>query len=254
MRFWKGVACGNDFVLLRGPLRADPQELARRMCDRRQGVGADGLIVLEPAEGYHFRWRFFNADGSRAEMCGNGGRCAALLAYRLGMAPRRVRFLTEAGPVEAEVGEGGQVSIDLPLPELRAEGLQLEGFSFDWVLAGVPHAVALVEDLELDVEGMGRRVRHHPRFRPEGTNVDFARVLDRRRLAVRTYERGVEAETPACGTGALASAYAAWRRALVEPTLEVRTRGGELLGVELGPRRARLRGEARVVFEGRWMG
>ncbi|MFQ5894245.1 MAG: diaminopimelate epimerase, partial [Nitrospinota bacterium] len=194
VRFAKMSGSGNDFVLIDNREgRVPPGEMAewaRKLCRRGLSVGADGIIFLEPAEGVDFRWRFFNADGSEAEMCGNGGRCAARYAHELGMAPADLRFETLAGIIEAEV-RGARVKLLLPLPrsirldlELVVDGARRRLHSIE---AGVPHAVEFVQDLEsFDVAGVGRAIRHHEAFLPAGTNADFARVEGRGRVSLRT--------------------------------------------------------------------
>ncbi len=220
--FHKLSGSGNDFILIdnrRGALKGvQLNRFAAAICRHRMSVGGDGLILFEKprAKGAAFRWRLFNADGSEAEMSGNGGRCAARLAWLLGIAPKRMRFETLAGTVQAEItGRGGtQVKIEMPPPH----GLQLDlKVPFDgearvghFLNTGVPHFVYLLEDVSgIDVVGVGRRTRQHPAFQPAGTNVNFAKITGRHTIAMRTYERGVEDETLACGTGATATALVA---------------------------------------------
>lgn len=262
--FWKMQGSGNDFILVdnrRGAVApgAGPA-LARRLCPRGFAVGADGLILVERARDADFRWRFYNADGSAAEMCGNGGRCAARFAFLRGIAPARMRFETGAGTVRAEV-RGARVKLQLPLPQGYRETVPVEAegerFAPAYVVVGVPHAIVRRDDLErVPVARWGRALRRHPAFAPAGANVNFYRVEGPRRLAVRTYERGVEAETLACGTGAVATALAASAAGLVSGPVSVLTTGGERLRVHLGRRGGRLvevflEGDAQVVYEAR---
>lgn len=261
LEFFKMTGGGNDFILIPDfDRRLPPEEfprLAQRLCQRRFSVGADGMIVLWPSERAHFRWHFYNADGSRAEMCGNGGRCAARLAHHLGIAPRDLAFETDVGIVEAKV-EGRRVRITLPSPtELRTD-LEIEvggkRLRLDYINTGVPHAVLFVDDLEgVDVVGLGRAIRWHEAFAPKGTNVDFVKV-EGGRLYIRTYERGVEDETMACGTGATAAALLASLRGLASSPTEVVPRGAEPLVIhyrhEGGFREVALEGEVRIVFRG----
>jgi diaminopimelate epimerase len=255
---------GNDFVVVdnrRGLVGAgDGAALARRVCARGFGVGADGMILIERSREADFRWRFYNADGSEPAMCGNGGRCAARFAFLRGIAPARMRFETGAGLIRAEV-RGDRVKLQLPLPYGFRESVPVEvagrrlvpGF----LVVGVPHAVLRVEKLEeVPVEAWGRALRHHPAFGPEGTNANFFRVAGPRRLEVRTYERGVEGETLACGTGSVATALVAAAAGLVKSPVTVVTRGGEELIVHFRRRGGEfgevfLEGKAAVVFEGR---
>jgi diaminopimelate epimerase len=197
--FVKMSGAGNDFILLRDA--AKPGLLARRLCARRTSVGADGIILMK---GLSFR--YYNADGSRA-FCGNGCRCAAWYAYRSGLAGRRFTLKTDAGPVECRIIGRERVRIAMPTARILRR-VRADGFAATCVDTGVPHAVVRVRASELpglDVRGLGRVLRRHPSFGRGGTNVDFL-ALSRGRVALRTYERGVEDETLSCGTGAVAAA------------------------------------------------
>jgi diaminopimelate epimerase len=263
--FVKMSACGNDFILMdhrEMPWREwDLGLVAKRICTRRLSVGADGLIVIVPPRdsSNHFGWRFFNSDGSEAEMCGNGARCAARFAHWKGLAPSKMRFETLAGVVEAEVlDQGVRIWLNEPEGLQRDVEIELDGrtLRISTVNTGVPHAVMLVEDVEgIDVEGLGRAIRFHGSFAPSGTNVDFLKVVDKSTVKMRTYERGVESETLACGTGAVACAAVARAHGLTEWPVRVITRSGRPLIVggdpEKGPQSGvYLEGEARKVYEG----
>ncbi len=239
LAFWKMSGSGNDFILVDNRAGRVPREempgLARRLCRRRESVGADGLIFVEPSELYDFAWAFFNSDGSEAEMCGNGGRCAARFALLQGIAGPAMTFETKAGPVSAEVG-GRVVKIRMPEPAGLSMDVELPpepGWrTADFINTGVPHLVVAVEDLEdHPVVENGRRIRYHELFRPAGTNADFIRVTGGDSLEIRTYERGVEDETLACGTGAIAAALVSAARGLVRSPVRVSTRGGEELRI-----------------------
>jgi len=241
--FSKLSGSGNDFILVDNRDGRIPQEklssTARALCRRKFSVGADGFIALEDAEKADFRWRFYNADGSSAEMCGNGGRCAARFAAARGIAGERLCFETLAGVIRAEV-RGSRVKLQLPPPgaldpdrEIPLEGGAVRASCLN---TGVPHAVIRVDDLEaVDVDGLGRRIRLHPAFAPAGTNVDFIHRLEGARIAMRTYERGVEGETLACGTGAVAAACIASHAWSLASPVDVLTRGGEVLTVHFTP-------------------
>lgn len=260
---FKMQGCGNDFVLIdnrrvRLPVAA-MSRWATAVCRRAFGVGADGLIFLEEAPAgarADYIWHFYNADGSRAEMCGNGARCAARLASLIGLAPAVHVLGTDAGDIEAEVlGGTNQVRVRLTMPKGLLLGMEIEvsGMTvpFHFVDTGVPHAVVIRDDLaDLDVAGLGRAMRHHEEFAPAGTNVNFISVENHGRIRLRTYERGVEAETYACGTGAVASAVVAGALGLVGGEVEVVTSGGEVLGVSVGEGAPYLRGAAELVFWG----
>ena len=261
--FFKMQGCGNDFVCVDNRvLGIDPAampDLVMPVCRKAFGVGADGMIFFDHApegSGLAYIWHFFNADGSRAEMCGNGSRCAARLAWMLGIAPARHVFGTDAGPIEAEVDpDSNQVTVQLTPPkDLRmAIDIEVEGrpFHLHFVNTGVPHAVAVMDHLELvDVWKLGRAIRQHPAFAPAGTNVNFIASEEHGSLSLRTYERGVEDETYACGTGAVASAIVARELGLTGEETEIITTGGEVLGVILREGRTYLRGAAELVFQG----
>jgi len=262
--FWKMSGSGNDFILIdnrRGTIDAAAgADLARRLCARGFSVGADGLILIERSREADFSWRFFNADGSEPAMCGNGGRCAARFAFLKGIAPARMRFMTGAGLISAEV-KGDRVKLQLPLPsgfrERVAVAVKGPGVAPGFLVVGVPHAVLHYPELEqVPIAEWGRALRHDPAFGPAGANVNFFRVEGSRRLRVRTYERGVEAETMACGTGSVATALVAAAAGLVKSPVTVVTRGGEELLVHFRRRGGEygevfLEGKADVVYEGK---
>jgi diaminopimelate epimerase len=261
--FWKMQGSGNDFILIdhRGPLLADADrpDFVKKVCAPKFGVGADGLIFIEPSSQVDFRWRFFNADGSEAEMCGNGGRCAARYAFLNGIAPGKMAFETLAGVIHAEV-DGRRVKLELSPPH----GLQLnleiplptQTWTGHFVNTGVPHVVLPVADLaSAPVAEVGRTIRFHPLFQPAGTNVNFVRVSGPQELQVRTYERGVEAETLACGTGSVAAALIASRLHALPSPISVHPSSGETLTIYFDNQNGNfksvfLEGEAAVVFQG----
>ena len=273
--FVKMSGAGNDFVVVdnRGGAVAEDAKaaLARAVCPRRLAVGADGLILLEPSGACDVRMRIFNADGSEAEMCGNGSRCLAWLAHSLGAAGPEMTIETMAGPVQAQV-DGRSVLVELTPPaEIVSKGeLEFAGSRgpvgsttlpgrLGEVLftdTGVPHAVLFVDDLEgTDVKALGRAIRFHEVFRPAGANANFVRVAAPGRIDVRTYERGVEDETLACGTGATAAALvSAWRASWASPvSVAVRAGGARTIHLEgTGPpiQAARLEGAVSVAYRG----
>lgn len=255
--------CGNDFIIIDNRqklLDADHLgDLVRKVCAPKVSVGADGLVLVEPSKQVNFRWRFFNSDGSEAEMCGNAGRCVARFALLKGIAPSKLSFETLAGIIEAEVS-GRQVKVQMVKPfglELDLElKIDAQIHRLHYINTGVPHAVEMVEDAStVAVKELGRKIRFHSRFQPAGTNANFVQLIDRTHLKVRTYERGVEDETLACGTGAVASALIAARKGSVGSPVEVQTTGGEVLRVYFqskgdGFDRVYLEGDTRVVYEG----
>jgi len=263
MEFYKMTGGGNDFILIdncSGKIDvAALRPFIPRICRRKLSVGADGLIVLENSDKANFRWHFFNADGSEAEMCGNGGRCAARLAHYLGIAPADLSFETAAGIIQAQV-KGTVVKLTLPPPTDIRLGITLpigeEEISVDFINTGVPHSVIFAPELtEVDVVGLGRQIRYHQAFQPAGTNVDFVRV-ENSAVEIRTYERGVEDETLACGTGAVAAAVIAGLRGLVTSPTTVIPRSGEALTIyykgEQKIMEVSLEGEVRMIYRG-WL-
>jgi diaminopimelate epimerase len=254
---------GNDFILIdnRAAIIPEPRLplFIAGICRRRLSIGADGVILIEASSRADFRWRFFNSDASPAAMCGNGARCAARFAFLEGICDRQVRFETEIGLIEALV-DGPAVKVKMPEPKGLRLDLGLELASGPVVVScldtGVPHAVMLSENLDgLDVAGLGRELRWHPQFHPAGVNADFISVEPSGGIAIRTYERGVEGETLACGTGAVAGALvAACKLGLVSP-VAVRTAGGGVLTVHFQKSDGRFHdvyqeGEARLIYRG----
>lgn len=238
--FEKMSGAGNDFVIidnrsLRIP-RIEQPELARKICRRMFSVGADGLIFIEESTKADFGWNFYNADGSVAEMCGNGSRCAARFAYRHKIAGKKMTLETLAGNVEAEICEEEDVvRVKMTQPfDFRLDiSLELgdEEFAAAYVNTGVPHVVIFVNEDDVPVKIWGRKVRFHELFEPKGSNVNFVRLLPDGKLKVRTYERGVENETMACGTGAVASALFASLLKGIDSPVTVITSGGEMLTI-----------------------
>ena len=255
---------GNDFVIIdhRHPLIPEhlhPQ-FAQAICRRNFSVGADGLILIEGSVSEDFSWSFYNSDGSVAEMCGNGARCAARFAYRHGIAQKRMRFETVAGVIEAEIlGEQEHVSVRMtdPFDLKTCPSILLSDtqYMIEFINTGVPHVVIFVESDDTPVLEWGRTVRYHQQFEPAGTNVNFVKVTSDGDLHVRTYERGVEAETLACGTGAVAAALIAADKGLVSSPTYVTTGGGEQLVIQFQTvgnnfSDIYLQGAARIIFEG----
>ncbi len=238
LNFWKMNGAGNDFVMLdnrEGTLALTGEQIAR-ICDRHRGVGADGVLIVEPAEqGADFRMRYYNADGGEAEMCGNGGRCFARFSRRFLDEAPSVSFETQAGKILASF-DGEEVSLRMSEPHSwqDAQDLELAGSTraVHFVNTGVPHAVAFVENLEsLNLCEEGPALRYHSAFQPKGTNANFVAVEGPQSLAIRTYERGVEGETQACGTGVCAAALVYAKNSGAASPVSVRVRGGDTLRV-----------------------
>ncbi|HPI28691.1 MAG TPA: diaminopimelate epimerase [Candidatus Marinimicrobia bacterium] len=243
IHFYKMSGAGNDFILIdnrQGLIDADNcQDLIRQICQRKLSVGADGVILIENDPEVDFRWRFFNADASEAEMCGNGARCAVRFAYLAGIVNKpNMAFRTMAGIIRGEI-LSNRVKVQMVTPHKMQMDLKLNidnrNFGLDFINTGVPHVVWLAEnerELEsIDVLHLGMAIRFHPAFQPAGTNVNFIYIENSHHLVIRTYERGVEGETLACGTGSVAACLTSAIHNRVISPVEVKTRGGEKLTV-----------------------
>jgi diaminopimelate epimerase len=261
--FSKMTGCGNDFIIIdnrRKILDADRLgDFVRKVCAPKLSVGADGLVLVEPSTKVNFKWRFFNSDGSVAEMCGNAARCVARFAVLKRIAPPQMAFETLAGIIEAEV-RGRQMKV-LMVPPVGLKlniDVPIDGQSrqMHFINTGVPHAIQFVDQAaSVAVKDLGKKIRFHAQFQPAGTNANFVQVVDRKHIKVRTYERGVEDETLACGTGAVASALIAAKEGFIDSPVEAQTSGGEILKIYFeakgdGFDRVFLEGDARVVYEG----
>ncbi|WP_168433618.1 diaminopimelate epimerase [Pontiella sulfatireligans] len=252
--FTKMHGAGNDFIMVDDRALMFPLEdqlFIQRIASRRIGVGCDGIILLQPSKAADLRMRFINPDGGEQDMCGNGARCFARMAHDLGAAPSAMSIETGAGIVRAQVLEG-LVRLDLTeLTDLELDlpvGLECP---VDFVNTGVPHAVAWVDDVQaVDLPRFGKLLRRHERFAPKGSNANFAKVEADGTLSVRTYERGVEAETLACGTGAAATALLAAERGWVKLPVAVHCAGGFDLVIDSVQGTPSLTGGAATVFEG----
>ena len=238
----KYSASGNDFVIFHTFKKVDRSELAKKLCDRFNGVGADGLITLLPHSQYDFEWQFYNSDGSEAEMCGNGSRAVAHYAYSNNLADSQMKFLTTAGVISAKV-DGDIVESELTKPIVLKEEFSEDGF--DWILldTGVPHLVTIVDDLnKFDVK-LSRKLREK-----YNANVNFAMLKDGD-LLVRTYERGVEDETLACGTGMSACFLQANMKQLVANSSKVYPKSKEELNLRIEDGRLFFKGRVKRVFD-----
>jgi len=262
--FYKMSGSGNDFIIVDNRKKiVDETDLANfvaRVCRRKLSVGADGFILLEDTDAVDFKWQFFNSDGSVAEMCGNGARCAARFAYINQIAGTDMSFETAAGIIHAQVS-GDLVKINMPDPaDLKTDyGLDLQdsSMSVSSINTGVPHVVITVDNIDdAEVVKLGREIRFHDKFAPAGTNVNFVRLQEDGYVAIRTYERGVEDETLACGTGAIAAAIVTAYQAKIQSPVNVLTRGGETLKVYYQEQDGLfsdiyLEGDARIIYQGR---
>jgi len=266
--FTKVVGSGNDFIIFDNRDRkiekdiSDFSAFAKEVCARRISIGADGVLILENSKKADFKMRIFNPDGSEVTMCGNGARCSALFAYKKGWCKDKLKIETGAGILEAFVStnrvklrmtEPAKIQIDKDL------GISNTIFKAHIINSGVPHAVHfLQEEKELDfypVKQIGEKIRYHKFFEPEGTNVNFVKVLSSNKIKLRTYERGVEDETLACGTGAVASAIISHLVNGTEQPVDVLTKSEDILRVYFSDVNKKIKdvyleGPARVVYEG----
>jgi diaminopimelate epimerase len=262
LRFAKMNGAGNDFVVIdnrNADLKLSEQQITL-LCDRHRGIGADGVLLVEASSSKaDFRMRYYNRDGGEAEMCANGARCFARFASKILGGRNEVRFETLAGMIRAELHEE-KVKLGLSEPKEMLLNRTLEignrKISVHSVNTGVPHVITFVDDLEATpVRDWGAKIRYHPAFQPKGTNANFARQLEIGKIAVRTYERGVEDETLACGTGVTACGLVYSALNGLKSPIHVFVRGGDWL--EVGFRRTShgfedvtLEGPADFVFEG----
>lgn len=270
INFTKMVASGNDFVVIDASRQSpDPrirvgtpsrQSLAKKICHRQFGVGADGMLVLEKSRIADIKMRIFNADGSEAEMCGNGARSVARwLSAKRKAQGAKLKIETKAGIIAAQV-DGDNVKIKLTDPK----GIKLDipikvnnhSIKVNFIDTGVPHVVIFAEGLEeIDVAILCRAIRYHKHFAPRGTNVNFIEVLNKDSFKIRTYERGVEGETLACGTGCVASALIFALKTKQTHKINAHTKSSEVLSVYFKYLKNKfsevcLQGEARIVLEG----
>jgi len=261
IEFYKMSGSGNDFIIVDNRDKiVDETDLVNfivKVCRRKMSVGADGFILVENTEGADFKWRFFNSDGSVAEMCGNGARCVARFAYLTGIAGPEMSFETGAGIVEARVaGESVKIKMTDPSDLKTDYTLELKdrSISVSSINTGVPHVVMVTDTLDdVEVVKMGREVRFHDMFAPAGTNVNFICPIKDDTIGIRTYERGVEDETLACGTGSVAGALIMARKMKIDAPINVLTRSGVNLKIYYKEKNATyqdiyLEGDARIIY------
>lgn len=261
--FYKMSGSGNDFIIIDNRNRVvdenNLQDFIAKVCRRKMSVGADGFILVEKSENVDFKWRFFNTDGSSAEMCGNGARCAARFAYLNRISGSEVSFETDAGIVSAQV-KNDWVKIKMPDPiDFKTDyNLELGNgvMQVCSVNTGVPHVVITVGDIDdVEVVKIGREIRYHDSYAPAGTNVNFTCAGNDNTISIRTYERGVEDETLACGTGSIAAAIVMHYKSKRKSPVKVITRGGGCLYIYFEEDNGRfydvfLEGDARVIYKG----
>ncbi|PHO08790.1 diaminopimelate epimerase [Malaciobacter canalis] len=241
MTYTKYSASGNDFVIFHSFIKKDYSKEAITLCNRTEGIGADGLIVLIPNSDYDFEWLFYNSDGSHAAMCGNGTRACAHYAYTNNLAPSNMKFLTGAGAIESIV-EDDVVQTQLTKPILIKDEFIQDGFTWYLVDTGVPHLVSIVDDLEKYDNNLASKMRYE-----YNANVNFAKIEDGK-IYVRTYERGVEGETLACGTGMAACFLRANNLGLVEDIANVYPKSKEELTLTKKDEILYFKGAVKKVF------
>jgi diaminopimelate epimerase len=262
LRFTKMNGAGNDFILIdnrAGDIHLNRSQIAH-LCDRHRGIGADGILLLERALNHaDFRMRYFNADGGEAEMCGNGARCFARFANKAAGSKDTISFETPAGIISAKLIDD-LVTLQMTEPadlRLRVKLRVTDGDkTVHFINSGVPHVVIPVPQVgDVDVHGEGAAIRYHKMFSPKGANVNFIEKRGANKIAVRTYERGVEDETLACGTGVVASALVFGACEKINGPVGVLVRGGDELQVDFERsgeqfKNVTLTGPAEFVFEG----
>jgi len=259
--FTKMVASGNDFVVIDNrdeKIEVTPN-LVRKICQRKLGVGADGILIVERSKIANFKMRIINSDGSEAEMCGNGGRCIAKFAQVKKIANSKMKFETLAGIIEAKIiNQRVKVKLTNPINLELNKKLQLKDaeVTVHCLNTGVPHAVLITTGIEkVDVVKLGRQIRWHEVFAPAGTNVNFIQPVDNYTIKIRTYERGVEDETLACGTGSAAAACIASILGLIKTPVKMITKSEEVLEIDFDKTEGDitnlyLTGDVQIVYEG----
>lgn len=256
IKFTKMVGSGNDFVVISGKPAGNLPRLARILCNRKFGIGADGLLLLDKCRNADLRMRIFNADGSEAEMCGNGSRCAAFLSGKA-----KVKLLTLAGIINAEV-YGSRVKVQLTTPkDIKLDIPLIAGdrlVKVNFINIGVPHVVIFVNGIDgINVKHIGCSIRNHKLFSPRGTNVNFVEEVGKNLIRIRTYERGVEDETLACGTGSTAAALIFALKNNLDNLIRVQTQSNETLKITFQKedgefRKVWLEGSVGIVYKGEY--
>ncbi|MCR6572250.1 diaminopimelate epimerase [Campylobacter insulaenigrae] len=243
MKYFKYCASGNDFVIFADEEKKDRTKLAQILCDRYKGIGADGLIVIVPHKKYDFEWQFYNCDGSEANMCGNGSRAAAHFAHYFLKKHKYLNFITGAGLIKSHI-EGDMVEIKLSDVKNIKEPFEYKQMQWQLCDTGVPHLVTFVDDLDDFNEQLCKELRLK-----YNANVNFAKVENDELLKVRTFERGVESETLACGTGMGACFYLAQLNHKVKSKITIQPKSGENLVFRLEEDQIFFKGKVKYCFE-----
>jgi diaminopimelate epimerase len=263
--FTKAEGAGNDFIIIDNdslPAGIDLSKLVAELCRRKRSIGADGVMLYDKSDKHDFKMRIFNPDGAEVEMCGNGARCMALYAFTYKEAHHKMTMETMAGPIEIEmINSAPRLKLtgadDIKLGyEIDIDDKKLKVSSLN---TGVPHVVVLTDNVdEVDVKKLGAKIRHHKEYKPAGTNANFIEVIDDATLKIRTYERGVEDETLACGTGSAASAVIAALLKKVKSPVSLKTSSGDILKVyfQLDDKKVEglyLEGACSLIYKGRYI-
>lgn len=254
--FVKMSGAGNDFIVMdnRSGAIALSEADIRRLCARRTGIGADGLMLMERSAQCDFAMRYFNADGKPSSMCGNGGRCITRFAQFSGIHKTRFTFEANGETYRSEILDSGRVKLQMRPPKAFRDAFEVEGVQSFFIDTGSPHAVIYANDVaSLNVAELGRKIRHNREHFPEGTNVNFVEPLSENRLRIRTFERGVEDETLACGTGCVAAAVVSYKLGKARaPHIFLTVQSGETIEVEFDDalQTIYLIGSADIVFTG----
>ncbi len=266
--FLKMTGAGNDFIMFdnRDEKIKDPVKLAQQVCDRHFGVGADGIILIEKSKKADFKMVYFNSDGSFGGMCGNGGRCAVRFANLLGIIEEKTKFEANGKLYYAEIIDSEKVRLYLPPPETKNFNLKLKlgnrFYKAHFIDTGAPHLVLFTDENriknieKININHLGKRLRYHPHFK-NGTNVNFVSIMGEDIIRMRTYERGVEGETLACGTGSVASAIASIEIKNLKLPIKVKTTSGEILLINYVIDKNKLKfisleGSAKIICEGKF--
>jgi len=271
--FTKMSGAGNDFIILRDfPSDTLDPILIKNLCSRRNGIGADGVITIKSGDGIDFRMQYYNSDGSTGSLCGNGARCAIKFAYDSGLTKGPgVKFISGTKKYSGQVLENDRIQFNLLSPEAIRRNFEISliqrSIKVSFADTGSPHVLIFIDEVssyygtkysldEIPVDGLGREIRNHSEFSPGGTNVNFIQI-DKDRIRIRTYERGVEEETYACGTGSVAAAVISFLEGKVKPPVKILTRSREELEVSFGFDQNKfsdvsLTGPAKTIFIGEY--
>ena len=264
LEFYKMSGSGNDFIIIDNRQKIVSENnlsaFIKKICQRKLSVGADGFILVENSDKCDFKWQFYNSDGSRAEMCGNGARCAARFAEITGICTSKLSFETDVGIVYANISDD-RVKIKMTDPEDMnidySLNLKKGPLTVSSINTGVPHVVIIVDNInKIDLLTLGKEIRYHKHFAPAGTNVNLIFQKKDKSIVIRTYERGVEGETLACGTGSVAGAIIFSYKNKIPSPIGITTKSGEILNIYFTEKIGRytdiyLEGDARLVYKGK---